>query len=371
MSESVMLNKIITCEVKEVAPRVLEFIASTEDKDRQGDIIRASGWKLDNYLKNPVFQWAHDYSQPPIGKAVKVWVQGKKLMTQVEFADRDTYEFADTIYRLYKGGFLKAVSVGLTPKNWEGKSGDDDSPKWSGNVFIEQELLEVSGCPVPANPEALATAKAKRIISAKEYKAFNEFLKQETEREQEQEMAHQKEVITKPEETDNYIRIPVPKEEGKHDGHRIRTITISDKEGIKALYCGEDKVVITYLFDKDKDWTMESAQAWCDEHAKDQKVLESRAVSQAEIADEIDYLFAMIDECGLSPENAESLKVELEKQNLTVKVIERITGGDMPDKDIKPITGPPPAETLTDKDRTLVAQIISRTIDRVIENRRK
>ncbi len=194
-------------------------------------------------------------------------------------------------------------------------------------------------------------------------------------------MCNQKEVITKPEETDNYIRIPVPKEEGKHDGHRIRTITISDKEGIKALYCGEDKVVITYLFDKDKDWTMESAQAWCDEHAKEQKVLESRAVSQAEIADEIDYLKAVIKENGIKSENdASALELaivilrqaegsgELVEGNAWIKEFaKRITGGDMPDKDIKQ----EPVETLTDKDKTLVAQIISRTIDRVIENRRK
>jgi len=71
----------------------------------------------------------------------------------------------------------------------------------------------------------------------------------------------------KPEETEDYIRIPV-ESPGKHTDHRIRTITISAKEGIKALYCGECKVIITYLFAKDKGWTMEKARAWVKEHKK-------------------------------------------------------------------------------------------------------
>jgi HK97 family phage prohead protease len=380
--ENLVLNKIITCEIKEVSPRVLEFIGSTEDKDRQGDVVRASGWNLKNYKKNPLFMWAHDYASPPIGKAVKVWVKDDKLMFHIEFADKDTYEFADTIYRLYKGGFLKATSVGFTPLNWEGKSEEDDIPAWGGNVFTEQELLELSGCPVPANPEALATAKQKRIISAKEFKAFNELNEKmlDAEKAKAEEVIKQineekakSEPVTKPEETNDYIRIPVKAEEGKHDGHRIRTITISESEGIKALYCGEDKVVITYLFDKDKDWTMESAQAWVDEHSKDQK-----ALSQIEISDELDYCLSLIMVGNLNDNNRE-LAIELSNE------IRRLTGCDKPE-DIEPeptlviteedtkhntTTEPPPAEALTEQDKERVAQIITKVVDRVIENRSK
>jgi predicted RNA-binding Zn-ribbon protein involved in translation (DUF1610 family) len=55
-------------------------------------------------------------------------------------------------------------------------------------------------------------------------------------------------VITKPETTENYIRIPV--DTSDHAGHRIRTITISETDGIKAIYCGTCKTVMTYLFDR-------------------------------------------------------------------------------------------------------------------------
>lgn len=65
-----------------------------------------------------------------------------------------------------------------------------------------------------------------------------------------------------PEETEDYIRIPVA-------ACKITaTIDISKDEGIKALYCGgaNDKKVATYLFVKDKGWTMEKAKKWVKEH---------------------------------------------------------------------------------------------------------
>ncbi len=48
--------------------------------------------------------WAHNYDDPPIGEAVKVWVDDSKLKFHIQFAEKDEYEFADTIYKLYKGG---------------------------------------------------------------------------------------------------------------------------------------------------------------------------------------------------------------------------------------------------------------------------
>ncbi|GAG69959.1 unnamed protein product, partial [marine sediment metagenome] len=71
-------------------------------------------------------------------------------------------------------------------------------------------------------------------------------------------------IITKPETTENYHRIPIESPD-KHKGHRIRTIDISASKGIKALYCGECKRVITYLFDVEK-WTMAEAKKWVAEH---------------------------------------------------------------------------------------------------------
>jgi len=168
-----MLRKLMPVQVKEMGDRVLEIAGSTEDIDRQQDIIRSKGWKLASFKKNPVFLWAHDYSQPPIGRARKVWIDKdtKRLMFEVEFADAETYEFADTIYKLYKGGFLHATSVGFIPLDWEGKSEEEPYPKWEGNVFTSQELLELSAVPVPANAEALVNARDSGLITVKQFEA--------------------------------------------------------------------------------------------------------------------------------------------------------------------------------------------------------
>lgn len=65
-----------------------------------------------------------------------------------------------------------------------------------------------------------------------------------------------------PEVTGRYIRIPV------RTCEVTATITISAREGIKALYCGKIKKIRTYLFDRQPphNWTMERAQNWVRAH---------------------------------------------------------------------------------------------------------
>jgi hypothetical protein len=114
--------------------------------------------------------------------------------------------------------------------------------------------LEYSAVPIPSCPEALTLAVGKGIISAATAKEFNpdapgssatvEMAKESVEPVVEKALD---EAVGKPEVTENYIRIPVDK--GDHSGHKIRTMSLSDKQGIKGLYCVDDKRIITYLFD--------------------------------------------------------------------------------------------------------------------------
>jgi hypothetical protein len=138
--------------------RTIEFVASTEAVDRYGDIIRVAGWKLDAYKNNPIFLWAHRSGEPPIGKCVGIHVESNPpaLVQKIEFADAATYTFADTVFNLYKGGFLNAVSVGFMPLEDPKRLLDADGNWTYGYEFTSQELLELSAVPVPANPEALA-----------------------------------------------------------------------------------------------------------------------------------------------------------------------------------------------------------------------
>lgn len=155
-------RKIFNCEIKEVNDQeyTMWAVASTEVPDRMGDIIEAAGWELESYKANPVVLWAHDYSMPPIGKSVDVKVEGGKLYLKIQFAVEED-DFAGKIFRLYKGGYLRAFSVGFIPKEREAIRSEPDENGYQrllGYRFKRQELLENSAVPVPANPEALALA---------------------------------------------------------------------------------------------------------------------------------------------------------------------------------------------------------------------
>lgn len=140
--------------------RKIRWCFSDGTVDRMGDTIDPNGWDLVSFMRNPVALWAHDSSQPPIGRASNVTVDGGKLMGDIEFAPAQTYAFADTIYRLARDGYISAVSVGFKPIEF--KWANEDEREW-GIDFQRQELLEISVVPVPANANALIDARAKGI----------------------------------------------------------------------------------------------------------------------------------------------------------------------------------------------------------------
>ena len=163
------MDKILHTKAEVVAKEeegVVEgVVGSTEVIDRLEEVIEQDGWELSNYKKNPVVLWGHNVREerPPIGKAVKVWLEGvrkKKLTFNIKFDLEDT--FAAEIYRKVKEGFLSTVSVGFLPIDYEPMNKDDTS-FFAPQRYTKQELLELSFVPVPANPEALTTLKSMGI----------------------------------------------------------------------------------------------------------------------------------------------------------------------------------------------------------------
>lgn len=81
-------------------------------------------------------------------------------MGDIEFMSADISPFANSIYRMYKAKFLRAVSVGFIPLEY---SFVNEADRPFGIDFKRQQLLEISCCPVPCNPAALGAAKAAGI----------------------------------------------------------------------------------------------------------------------------------------------------------------------------------------------------------------
>lgn len=151
----------INVAVKEVKAdnRYMTMIGSSEILDRDQEAFDTAGWDLKNYKKNPVILFGHDKRQPPVAKSNKTYIDGKELIFEIEFPEDGVYPFADTVRKLYAGGFMRASSVGFIPKKWEFGDGKPDRPRVK---YLEQELLELSLVPVPSNPAALVTAKELR-----------------------------------------------------------------------------------------------------------------------------------------------------------------------------------------------------------------
>ena len=136
-------------------PEVATFVASTSQEDRAGDVIDQTGWDLDHYHKNPVVLFSHQWHLPPVGKSLQTWVdpsaEGERLLATIRFAPTD---LGRELALLAADGYLRAVSVGFRPIQWEVRR-DSRTGAALGAHFLRQELLEISVVSLPANPQAL------------------------------------------------------------------------------------------------------------------------------------------------------------------------------------------------------------------------
>ena len=132
-------------------------IVSSESIDRDGDVIRAAGWDLKNFMRHPVVLANHDYSslRSQIGVWEKMEVNGNKMRGVARFFIGKGNDEADWAFELAKEKAL-AFSVGFIPNmDKAAPLYDDDAFGVRGMEFKGQELLEVSAVTVPSNPDAL------------------------------------------------------------------------------------------------------------------------------------------------------------------------------------------------------------------------
>lgn len=135
-------------KAQKLADGEIEFIVSTNSWDSHGERINVEGINVNEFKKNPVVLWGHDGFNLPIAKATKVWKEGGKLMARAKFYLKD--DFARKVYEYIVDGFLNAVSIGGTVDEWAS----------DGLTINKMTMKEFSVVSVPANPDAIATAKS-------------------------------------------------------------------------------------------------------------------------------------------------------------------------------------------------------------------
>lgn len=146
----------------EKPPRVRTFIASDESVDRYNTTIKASGWELGGFTRNPVILFGHEGRALPIGKG-RAWVEGNQLRLDVDFLPAELNPMADQALGILDAG-LMGVSVGFRPLAWEYNE-ERETGDWLQDAFFppldytRAELLEVSVVTIPANPNALPAGR--------------------------------------------------------------------------------------------------------------------------------------------------------------------------------------------------------------------
>lgn len=135
--------------------------ASTNDVDRQDDVIPTSVWEkgLENYLKNPVILAYHKHDEP-VGRMTEHKIDAKGLWIKARISAA-----AEDVFNLVKDGVITAFSVGFKIVDAEYNA--------AAELFVvkELELHEISVVSVPANQNTLFSL-SKSFTSDDEFKSF-------------------------------------------------------------------------------------------------------------------------------------------------------------------------------------------------------
>ena len=164
-------------EYEEKENDLFTFVVSTPEVDRYGTIIVPSGIDYTAYLNNPIVLAQHDSDQWPIGRCLGFAMNGENLEATIQV--ECVTEEGKKLTKLINAGFVKAVSVGIIPTEYEEQTIDGNKV----TVYTKSELVEFSVVSVPANRQALLKKSLKTLIkdSLNKYKKESRMLTPEIE----------------------------------------------------------------------------------------------------------------------------------------------------------------------------------------------
>ena len=131
-------------------------VISTINADRDKDHVIPEGMDATAFMRAPVLMWSHGgsdrYAALPIGTVTSLNVTpGQGITAEWRWLENDP--MANRVRNAWDQGIVRGTSIGFRPTKME--------PNAEGGVdHLAWELLELSVCPIPANPEAVRTLKA-------------------------------------------------------------------------------------------------------------------------------------------------------------------------------------------------------------------
>lgn len=151
------------------APLTISGIANAANPDRVREVVVKEAWSLENYKKNPIILFNHDYHQP-VGICTGIEATDEGLLCTATIGNPESgYPLTDVqmmVRSLLAQGIIKAFSVGFIPDQMQY---DDEKDLVTIN---KAELLEISLVSVPCQQESLINEV--KAFSRKEKVAMDE-----------------------------------------------------------------------------------------------------------------------------------------------------------------------------------------------------
>jgi len=137
--------------------RQVKITCSSASVDLEGEIIDQAGVDLTRFRMNPVVLWGHNPNMP-IARAMNIELENGRLVAMVQFPPSGISERSDEVFGLVSCGVVNGISIGFLPV--KSVPLDQGNPKKGPQRYQQSMLLEISFVSLPANPDALVSARS-------------------------------------------------------------------------------------------------------------------------------------------------------------------------------------------------------------------
>jgi hypothetical protein len=151
------------------------FVITTETRDLMGDVVVQAG-REDVSERIPAQVDHSGEMRDLIGYWTNIQTRGLRTFADLVLHAPGLSQAADMVRALLDAGVRMAASIGFTSikREWI-REPDTDEGRITGIRFLRWKLIEASIVVVPANPEALSTAKS--LLPAAARAGFDEFVR--------------------------------------------------------------------------------------------------------------------------------------------------------------------------------------------------
>lgn len=160
-------------EVPKNSLMVFRNVITTNDEDRDGDVLQTRGAKIDTPM--PLL-WQHN-SALPIGKMLGVDKHTDKLL-RVFSVLLDMNDLTEDTAKLIEAGAMR-ISHGFIPLKFKEREEDSKRVPWRGFEINEFEIMEESVVSVPSNRAAVIDMSSRDAFKSPEMKTIGRLLEKE------------------------------------------------------------------------------------------------------------------------------------------------------------------------------------------------